>query len=65
MVAATAELPLETWSTWPGEDTGKLVTLEVSASVALTNSEEPSLDTVSFLVRVGTSTSQPWNAGRG
>ena len=50
MVAATAELPLETWST--GEDTGQLVTLEDPASVALTISEEPSLDTVSLLVVV-------------
>ena len=48
MVAATAELPLGTWST--GEDTGQLVTLELPATVAMSNSEEPSLDTVSILM---------------
>ena len=57
MVAATADLPLETWSTPKGEDTGQLVTLELSANVVMTKSANPSLDTVSNLVESGTSTS--------
>ena len=50
MVAATADLPLETWST--KEDIGQLVTLELCATVAMMRSYDPSLDNVSILVQV-------------
>ena len=56
MVAATADLPLETWSTL--EDIGQLVTLELTATVAMTTFEKPSLDTVSIMMKVVPSTPQ-------
>ena len=56
MDAATADLQLETWST--KEDIGQPVTLELRATVAMMRSYDPSLDTVSILVKVIQSTPQ-------